>query len=332
MGIRFGLALLVAWACAAGCGPSRGEEAGTAAFSDACVPETCASVGATCGEAPDGCGGSLMCGTCESGTTCGGGGTPNLCGSSSCQPRTCSDLVLNCGTTNDGCGGALECGTCAAGMVCGGGGLPNVCGAGSCGSLSCGDAECGRLSDACGESIQCGGCEAGAFCDDGNRCRTAASMSCADADLGTQLPVRQALSPTRAERLTGCGAEGHEVLFGWTAPFAGAFVIDTAGSTFRPSLALREGSCEGAVLACHEAIGGDGAAKLVIEARGGERFAIHVDGALSASETVVLHIGELTAKELGASCLDGADNDGDGRVDCDDPDCASEPSCEESEG
>ncbi|MBM4391998.1 MAG: hypothetical protein FJ090_12825, partial [Deltaproteobacteria bacterium] len=27
------------------------------------------------------------------------------------------------------------------------------------------------------------------------------------------------------------------------------------------------------------------------------------------------------------ACLDGADNDADGLVDCDDPDCASDPSC-----
>jgi hypothetical protein len=31
--------------------------------------------------------------------------------------------------------------------------------------------------------------------------------------------------------------------------------------------------------------------------------------------------------EIGASCADGCSNDGDALVDCDDPDCASEPSC-----
>jgi hypothetical protein len=46
-----------------------------------CTPTTCAAHDATCGTIPDGCGGTLACGTCGAGTTCGGGGVPNQCGS-----------------------------------------------------------------------------------------------------------------------------------------------------------------------------------------------------------------------------------------------------------
>ncbi len=47
---------------------------------DACVPMNCAQRGATCGTTDDGCGGMLTCGTCMMPESCGGGGTPNMCG------------------------------------------------------------------------------------------------------------------------------------------------------------------------------------------------------------------------------------------------------------
>jgi len=40
-----------------------------------CTPTTCSAQGATCGGIPDGCGGTLDCGTCTAPNTCGGGGT-----------------------------------------------------------------------------------------------------------------------------------------------------------------------------------------------------------------------------------------------------------------
>jgi hypothetical protein len=44
-----------------------------------CVPTTCAAQGKNCGTIPDGCGGTLTCGTCSGSQTCGGGGVPNMC-------------------------------------------------------------------------------------------------------------------------------------------------------------------------------------------------------------------------------------------------------------
>jgi hypothetical protein len=49
-------------------------------FGTCCTPTTCAAVGANCGMIADGCGGTLDCGTCTLPETCGGGGTPNVCG------------------------------------------------------------------------------------------------------------------------------------------------------------------------------------------------------------------------------------------------------------
>ena len=70
---------------------------------------------------------SANCGTC--GTvcagpqTCGGGGTPGVCG---CTKATCQAGM--CGSPSDGCGGTLNCGGCSSPNSCGGGGTPNVCG------------------------------------------------------------------------------------------------------------------------------------------------------------------------------------------------------------
>jgi hypothetical protein len=50
---------------------------------DACVPETCAQQGISCGPAGDGCGNLLQCGPCTSPQTCGGGGTYGQCGGGS---------------------------------------------------------------------------------------------------------------------------------------------------------------------------------------------------------------------------------------------------------
>jgi len=107
---------------------------------------TCAAEGANCGMIADGCGGTLDCGTCTLPQTCGGGGTPNVCG---CSPTTCAAKGANCGIIADGCGGSLNCGTCTLPQTCGCGG-PNVCG----------------VAPACGDGIRevCEQCDGGPYC------------------------------------------------------------------------------------------------------------------------------------------------------------------------
>jgi hypothetical protein len=81
-----------------------------------CTPKTCASLGFDCGDAPDGCSGTLHCGTCAAPLKCGVGGMQNHC---ACQPKTCDQLAAKCGAIGDGCGGMLDCGSCPANQVCG---------------------------------------------------------------------------------------------------------------------------------------------------------------------------------------------------------------------
>lgn len=84
----------------------------------------CAAANATCGSQSDGCSGTVDCGSCPSGQTCGGAGVPNQCGSS-CTPLTCSDIGATCGPQGDGCGNPIDCGSCGADQVCRG--TPSAC-------------------------------------------------------------------------------------------------------------------------------------------------------------------------------------------------------------
>src|SRR5664279_6905 len=88
------------------------------------VPPECtaATCDAACGEIPDGCGGTLTCGGCGDGETCGAQ-APNMCGVGTCTPESDSDFCARytreCDAWNagDNCGNprAVECGTCSSG-------------------------------------------------------------------------------------------------------------------------------------------------------------------------------------------------------------------------
>lgn len=152
-----------------------------------CTAKTCQELGATCGYRADGCGGLLDCGTCNAPETCGGGGTPNQCGSS-CNLTSCGAEGANCGVIADGCGGVLTCGACSAPAVCGGGGTPNVCGVPSCTPRTCSSvgAECGPISDGCGGTVDCGVCTGGESCGGGGTPNVCGMGSCNPKTCGTE--------------------------------------------------------------------------------------------------------------------------------------------------
>lgn len=118
-----------------------------------CFPFTCQAFGYECGIIPNGCGGQLNCGTCDSGEVCEAG-------------QCVSDCVPNCANKNcgdDGCGGS--CGTCTE--------YPNsYChdsGQCSCKPLNC-VAEgytCGSYDSGCGGTTECGSCTTGYNCEAG---------------------------------------------------------------------------------------------------------------------------------------------------------------------
>jgi hypothetical protein len=118
-----------------------------------CTPATQCTGGATCGAQPDGCGGSIVCGTCSAGSVCHSGSccTPQT----QCAPGQCGPAA------SDGCGGTLSCGGCAAGQTCY---------AGSCCSpqKACLTGDCGEVDDGCGGTLSCSGaCPVGTTCGGG---------------------------------------------------------------------------------------------------------------------------------------------------------------------
>jgi hypothetical protein len=171
----------------------------------ACTPLTCGAQGIACGPAGDGCGGTLQCGTCSGGQTCGGGGVPGQCGQpdgGSCSPVTCGQLHLSCGPAGDGCGNVIQCGPCPMGQTCGGGGAPGVCGApdaGACMPLTCGvqNIACGPAGDGCGNAIDCGPCPMGQTCGGGG-----VLGQCGAPDGGSCVPL------TCGSQNVGCGPAG----------------------------------------------------------------------------------------------------------------------------
>ena len=167
-------------------GPTPGKDASPDAIADAstdapedgplsdasCFPSNCVGLGANCGTATDGCGGTIDCGSCDDGESCGGGG-PNVCGATKCEPKTCESLDAECGWVSDGCSSVLNCGGCPPPSVCEGLGHANQC---ECVATTCeeADAECGTVPDGCGGVIDCGACSTGENCggDGPNHCGT----------------------------------------------------------------------------------------------------------------------------------------------------------------
>ncbi len=154
-----------------------GKDGSADAADAACVPKTCVQLGATCGSAPDGCGGKLACGSCPTGQQCGGGGT-NKCGSNQCTPKSCVSLGASCGYVSDTCSEAIDCGQCAAPYSCGVNAKPNQCG---CVPKTCAQlgASCGSVPDGCDGKVDCGSCAAGQTCGGGGTANTCGTGTCA---------------------------------------------------------------------------------------------------------------------------------------------------------
>jgi hypothetical protein len=145
-----------------------------------CKPRTCLDQKISCGPAGDGCGKLLDCGSCVLPDTCGGGGTPGVCGHV-CKPRTCQDQMISCGPAGDGCGHPLDCGPCTPPDTCGGGGMPGVCGhAVGCMPLTCAQQglSCGPAGDGCGNKLDCGPCTPPQTCGGGGKPGVCGSPMC----------------------------------------------------------------------------------------------------------------------------------------------------------
>ena len=148
-------------------------DAGPAADAARCPPSESCTRGdwQYCGDIGDGCGGTLHCGTCSSGSWCVG----NVCRSEG--PLDAGALLscsvpggTYCGDIGNGVGGKLECGSCPTGWTC----TDNLCVAEPpvCTPIGCGTGSsgfCGKIGDQCGHKVDCAGCAAGQLCK-GSHC------------------------------------------------------------------------------------------------------------------------------------------------------------------
>jgi len=188
---------------------------------------------------------------------------------------------------------------------------------------------CGAAPDGCGGTVNCTNCPPG---------------GCSEVELGSTLPVsvegstREVDGALKRFAASTCqpgallGDVGAEKIYAWTAPKAGEYVFDSAGSAADTLLYLRRGTCGGEEFACdNDAFGIGGASERVVALAAGERVVIFVDtAALDRQGPFRLHISRRAATEA-ASCSDGADADADLKVDCADPDCSAAPTCRGAE-
>ncbi len=176
-------------------GPDVGPGADTDADTDADTgpepdpdcpdPNTCEDYGADCGWIPDGCGGTVNCGGCPGGYSCGAGDDQNQCVPDDCvSDVTCESANVDCGPIADGCGDMIDCGGCPEGYLCGVGPNAGQCISSDCQPLTCADhtpGECGTHPDGCGGFVDCGSCPAGHHCDHGECLETQCQpLTCAD--------------------------------------------------------------------------------------------------------------------------------------------------------
>jgi uncharacterized protein (TIGR03382 family) len=130
--------------------PDDCEGQGCADYDCGCVPSPDCS-GIECGEVPDNCGGTHLCGSCDdfANSFCDAG----FC---DCAPDACPQ-AYECGPADNGCGQTLNCGGCDAPAFCNQNAHVCVCEP-DCDGKDCGD-------DGCGAS--CGVCEGFDVCQQG---------------------------------------------------------------------------------------------------------------------------------------------------------------------
>ncbi len=179
---------------------SGSPSAGAGVTDACCTPATCASIGATCGLVPDGCGGTLSCGTCDGLHVCDddvhscvttstcrqscaseeqecladGTQLPSACVTGEhnciddcCVPATCAQRGASCGSISDGCGGTLSCGNCPTT-----GTSTYACENNQCVCIpqtSCAG-KCGPQANGCGGVFNCVSCTCTPNCPNNARC------------------------------------------------------------------------------------------------------------------------------------------------------------------
>jgi RHS repeat-associated protein len=140
-------------------------------------------------------------------------------------------------------------------------------------------------------------------------------------------PLAATTAGGRDDQDNSCGGDGAaDLAFSMRIAVDGTYRFGTTGAAFDPIVAVYSGVCGPTELGCDAPDAGDPEVELTL--RAGDIVTVVVDGQVSGvSGDFSLTIeADLRSTETGR-CLDGRDNDGDGRADCADADCAAEPVC-----
>jgi hypothetical protein len=231
--------------------------------SDGC--ETYASTDRlNCGACGNACLPGQICtaGTCS---TCTGGSSVcgNTCLSLSTDPSNCGACGRRCATVPNATGTCVA-GTC--GIAC------------SSGFLDCDGDKLNGCESSNRSSASCGtcatSCKVGEVCSKALQCET-----CFAVPLTGALPLTVSGSTTgRADQLdTACSASGApDVAYSFTAPKAGTYTFDTAGTTFYAAIEIRSGDCSGPSLGCKYGYSAGTTLSLYLSA--GQTVTVVIDG------------------------------------------------------
>ncbi|MDP3273966.1 MAG: MopE-related protein [Deltaproteobacteria bacterium] len=179
----------------------------------------------------------------------------------------------------------------------------------------------GRDND-CNGAIDCAdrACAAQPECTALNEdCRNPRVISLPGSVSGTTAMARDDFTPTCASSM-GAG----DLTYVFRNPVRQTVTIDTIGSSYDTMLLVRRDNCMGPDLACDDDSGGGVSSRIVLtNAEPGTYFVI-VDGFAGNRGAFQLRLSVGPPSEV---CDNGRDDDGDGAIDCADPDCAMFPSC-----
>lgn len=134
---------------------------------------------------------------------------------------------------------------------------------------------------------------------------TTVGPGCGEIQLPASVPVQGFDSLDGKTDFFGlsCGVPGGtDVSFVWTAPFAGRFSFDTAGSSFDTLLGVFDGACFGPELACDDDSGGDLSSRVELDLFGGQTVTAVVDSFGQNFGEAVLNINEVM---IDNQCPDG---------------------------
>jgi hypothetical protein len=326
--------------CGNACGTGEYCAAGTCTGITTCPLTDCDGLCVDTFSDPQNCG---VCGNaCDFSQYCAAGicTTPGTC------PLTdCDGLCVDTDTNPYHCG---ACGNACSATA------PNtvpVCASGSCGVVcatgwsdcdgsrfngcenptpTCIELDCSDAIDDDGDGL--------IDCNDSDCSADPVCVACPNGDLGS-LTGNALVTGTNVGRVNdypsspGCGStvsSGEDDAFLWTAPVNGCYVFDTDDSNYDTVLRLYD-SCAGSELICDDNSGAGSRSLIRRDMAASEQVVVVVDGWSQFSRgTYVLDINLVGPVCTETACNDGLDDDEDGLIDCEDPDCAAAPHCYES--